>query len=407
MARINITLETELLHGLFSKDGKDDAFAKLLETILNQVLEAQSTEQIGAARYERSDGRTAHRNGFRERDMTTRIGTITLRVPRHRDGGEFSTTMFERYQRSEQALLLAMMEMVVNGVSTRKIELVTEELCGRSFSKSMVSDLCRRLDPVVDAFRNRPLDGSHPFLIVDAIYLKVRGEDGRPRNTSMLIAVGVADDGRREILGFKLADSESESSWGEFFSELKERGLKGVHFVTSDDHKGLVNAVRRHFQGATWQRCQTHFSRNVLARTPKRHQAGLGLRLKRMYDSLTLEDARRCLRETEEEYESLAPGAVELLEEGFDDVMAVLSAPVKYRRKLRTSNGLERLNAEIRRRDRVIRIYPNEESAIRLIGALLVEQDERWSTEKKYMDMQEYYDSLDSSEKKTEAGAAA
>jgi transposase-like protein len=223
----------------------------------------------------------------------------------------------------------------------------------------------------------------------------------------MLIAVGVADDGRREILGFKLADSESESSWGEFFSELKERGLKGVHFVTSDDHKGLVKAVRRHFQGATWQRCQTHFSRNVLARTPKRHQAGLGLRLKRMYDSLTLEDARRCLRETEEEYESLAPGAVELLEEGFDDVMAVLSAPVKYRRKLRTSNGLERLNAEIRRRDRVIRIYPNEESAIRLIGALLVEQDERWSTEKKYMDMQEYYDSLDSSEKKTEAGAAA
>ena len=406
MARINITLETELLHGLFSKDGKDDAFAKLLEMILNQVLEAQSTEQIGAARYERSDGRTAHSNCFTERDMTTRIGTITLRVPRHRGGGEFSTTLFERYQRSEQALLLAMMEMVVNGVSTRKIELVTEELCGRSFSRSMVSDLCRRLDPVVDAFRSRPLDDSHPFLIVDAIYLKVRDGE-RVRNRSMLIAVGVAEGGRREILGFKLADSESESSWGEFFSELKDRGLKGVDHVTSDDHKGLVKAVRRHFQGASWHRCQTHFSRNVLARAPKRHQPGLGLRLKRMYDAPTLEDARRCLRETVEEYEALAPGAVAVLEEGFDDVVSVLSVPYKYRRKLRTSNGLERLNEEIRRRDRVIRIYPNEESAIRLIGALLVEQDERWSTGKKYMDMQEYYESLDSSEKKTEAGAAA
>ncbi len=407
MARINITLETELLHGLFSKDGKDDAFAKLLETILNQVLEAQSTEQIGAAPYERTDERTARRNGFRERDMTTRIGTITLRVPRHRDGGEFSTTMFERYQRSEQALLLAMMEMVVNGVSTRKIELVTEELCGSSFSKSMVSSLCRRLDPVVDAFRNRPLDGSHPFLIVDAIYLKVRGEDGRPRSTSMLIAVGVAECGRREILGFKLADSESVSSWGEFFSELKERGLKGIDSVTSDDHQGLVKAVRRHFQGASWHRCQTHFSRNVLARAPKRHQSGIGQCLRRIYDAMTEEDARRFLKETVEEYGSLAPAAVAVLEDGFDDVTTVLSLPLKYRRKLRTSNGLERLNEEIRRRDRVIRIYPNGESAIRLIGALLVEQDERWSTGKKYMDMQEYYDSLDSSEKKTEEGAAA
>ncbi|OPZ39513.1 MAG: Transposase, Mutator family [Synergistetes bacterium ADurb.BinA166] len=183
--------------------------------------------------------------------------------------------------------------------------------------------------------------------------------------------------------------------------------MKGVHFVTSDDHKGLVNAVRRHFQGAVWNRCQTHFSRNVLARAPKRHQPGLKQQLRRMYDSLTLEEARRCLGEIVEEYESLAPGAVAALEEGFYDVMGTLSLPYKYRRKLRTSNGLERLNGEIRRRDRVIRIYPNAESAIRLIGALLVEQDERWSTEKKYMDMQEYYDSLDSSEKKTEAGAAA
>ena len=389
MAQVNITLETELLHGLFSKDGKDDAFAKLLSTILNQVLQAQSSEQLGADPYERTEGRTAYRNGFRGRDLTTRIGTITLRVPRHR-GGDFSTSMFERYQRSEQALMLAMIEMVINGVSTRKIEQVTEELCGRSFSKSMVSTLCRRLDPIVEAFRSRPLDKKYPFLVVDAIYLKVR-EDGRVRSKGLLMAVGINEEGYREILGFKLAESESESSWGEFFSELKDRGLNSVDLVTSDDHRGLVNAIRRHFQGASWQRCQTHFSRNVLDKAPKRCQPELKQHLRRIYDARDEKDARRFLRETVTDFEHLAPGAVKVLEEGFEDIISVLSLPHKYRQRLRTSNGIERLNGEIRRRDRVIRIYPNEESVIRLIGALLIEQDERWSTGKKYFDMQEYY----------------
>jgi len=192
MAQINLTLNTELLHGLFSKNGKDDAFAKLLSAILNQVLEAQSAEQLGANPYERTEERTAYRNGFRERDLTTRVGTITLRIPRHR-GGDFSTSMFERYQRSEQALMLAMMEMVINGVWTRKIEQVTEELCGRSFSKSMVSDLCRKLDPLVEAFRTRPLKGRYPFVLADAIYLKVR-EDGHVRSKGLLMAVGVGGE---------------------------------------------------------------------------------------------------------------------------------------------------------------------------------------------------------------------
>ena len=403
MAQINLTLNTELLHGLFSKDGKDDAFAKLLETILNQVLEAQSTEQLGANPYERTEERTAYRNGFRERDLTTRVGTITLRIPRHR-GGDFSTSMFERYQRSEQALMLAMMEMVINGVSTRKIEQVTEELCGRSFSKSMVSDLCRKLDPLVEAFRTRPLKGRYPFVIVDAIYLKVR-EDGRVRSKGLLIAMGVNGEGYREVLGFKLADSETESSWGEFFSELRERGLTSVDLITSDDHRGLVKAIRRHFQGASWQRCQTHFSDNILSRAPKKYHEELRQELGRIYNAKDEEEARRLLKETVASYEEKAPASVKILEEGFEDIIAVMILPQKYRRKLRTSNGIERLNEEIRRRDRVIRIYPNEESVIRLIGALLVEHDERWSTGKKYMDMQEYYDVL--GEKKTDVGAAA
>ena len=257
MTQINITLETELLHELFTKDGKNDAFSKLLETILNQVLMEQSKEQLGAAPYERTEDRTAYRNGFREREMTTRIGTITLRIPRHRNG-EFSTTMFERYQRSEQALVLAMIEMVINGVSTRKIEAVTQELCGSSFSKSTVSKLCQSLDPIVEAFRNRKLSKSYPFVIADAIYLKIR-EEGRVRSNALMIAIGVNEEGYREVLGFEIADSESEIGWGNFFAKLKERGLEEVDLITSDNHKGLVQAIRKHFQGTVWQRCQTHF----------------------------------------------------------------------------------------------------------------------------------------------------
>jgi putative transposase len=390
MAQFNITLETELLHELFSKDSRDDAFSKLLETILNQVLLAQSAEQLGAAPYERTEDRTAYRNGFRERGLTTRVGTITLNVPRHRNG-EFSTSMFERYQRSEQALLLAMIEMVINGVSTRKIEMITEELCGKSFSKSTVSNLCQRLDPIVAAFRIRPLNKQYPFLVADVIYLKVR-EDGRVRSKGLLVAVGINEEGYREVLGFKMADSESETSWGEFFAELKDRGLDTVDLVTSDDHKGLVKAIRKHFQGAAWQRCQTHFSRNVLDKCPKKYQPELKQSLNRIYNAKDLEDARRMLRETLKSFEADAPKAMAILEAGFDDIMAVMSLPEKYRQRLRTSNGLERLNEEIRRRDRVIRIYPNEASAIRLIGALLIEQDERWTTGRKYLDMQVYYE---------------
>ncbi|WZL80345.1 IS256 family transposase [Vallitaleaceae bacterium 9-2] len=389
MAQLNITLDTELLHGLFKKDTKDEAFSKLLEAILNQVLLAQSSEQLGAEPYERSDDRIAYRNGFRDRDLTTRIGTITLRVPRHRNGN-FSTTMFQRYQRSEQALVLAMIEMVINGVSTRKIENITEELCGKSFSKSTVSKLCEHLDPIVNKFKSRPLEKHYPFVIVNALYLKVR-DDGRVRSKGLLIATAVNETGNREVIGFQMADTESESSWGEFFSSLKQRGLSNVDLVVSDNHKGLVNAIKKHFQGTAWQRCQTHFARNVLDKAPKKQQPQLKQHLKSIYNAISLQEARRLMKETLQTFEEKAPKSMIVLEEGFDDIMAVMELPEKYRKRLRTSNSIERLNEEIRRRDRVIRIYPNEASAIRLIGALLIEQDEKWSSGRKYLDMDEYY----------------
>ncbi|MGI6527700.1 MAG: IS256 family transposase [Caldicoprobacterales bacterium] len=403
MAQFNITITDELLHGLFLSNGRDEAFSKLLEEIFNQVLLAQSTEQLGADPYERTEGRTAYRNGTRERQLTTRVGTLTLRVPRHRNG-QFSTELFMRYQRSEQALVLAMMEMVINGVSTRKIESITEELCGKKFSKSTISTLCKNLDPMVNAFRTRPLKSHYPFLMVDAIYVKVR-ENKRIQSRGLLIAIGINEEGHREVIGFQLANSETENSWGEFFCSLKERGLKDVRLVTSDDHKGLVNAVRKHFQGTSWQRCQTHFSRNMLDHAPKALQPEIKEDLRQLYESVDLESARKVRDQIIAKYEARAPKSTDLLDEAFDDITAVLALPLRYRKRLRTTNGVERLNEEIRRRERVIRIFPNEASVIRLMGALLMEQDEKWQTGRKYFDMELYYHTVRGND--SEDGTAA
>lgn len=389
MAQYQITVDSEILHHLFLKDAKDSGMAKLLESVLNQVLEAQVTEQIGADRYERTESRQAYRNGSRIRPLSTRVGTIHLNVPRLRDG-RFSTELFARYQRSEQAFVLALMEMVVNGVSTRKVSHITEELCGTEFSKSTVSNLCKALDPIVTAWNHRPLeDGRFPFVIVDALYMKVR-EDGRVRSRGVLVATGINTDGYREVLGFQVGDSESEATWSELFAWLKRRGLKGVDVITSDSHGGLVNAIRKEFQGAVWQRCQTHFMRNVLDAAPKALQPEIRARVRAILDAPDLQTARLLLKETLSSYESKASKAMQILEEGFDDATAVLALPERYRKRLRTTNSVERMNEEIRRRERVIRIFPNRESLERLIGALLMEMDDQWASGKKYLDMAEY-----------------
>ncbi|MCD6200124.1 MAG: IS256 family transposase [Deltaproteobacteria bacterium] len=388
MAQVQVNLDMEIVHELFSKDGRDAGLSKLLETILNQILEHQATEQLGASRYERSDDRTAYRNGTRERKLKTRIGSITLDVPRFRSG-EFSTSLFTRYQRSEQALVLAMIEMVISGVSTRKVKNITEELCGTRVSKSMVSSLCKNLDPEVAKFRNRRLAEHYPFLVVDALYTNVR-HDHRVSSIGLLIVTGVNTEGYREVLGFSVADSESEVSWDALFKSLKLRGLKKVDLIVSDNHSGLVQAVRKNFQRTLWQRCQTHFSRNILDATPKRLQPEIKLWLKSLYDAVSLEKAFEIKEEMFDLFGKRAPKAIALLDKGFDDITSVFNLPVEFRKRLRTSNSIERLNEEIRRRERVIRIFPNEQSIIRLLGALLIEQHEKWSTGKKYFDMAEY-----------------
>ena len=387
MAQLQFTLDSELVKGLFLGQAPD-AIVPLLEAILNQFLQAMATEAVGAAKYERTDERKAYRNGSRERTLNTRIGTITLEVPRLRNG-EFSHELFERYQRSEQALVLAMMEMVLQGVSTRKVTQITQELCGTRFSKSTVSELCKGLDEAVQAFRNRPLEKRYPFIMVDAMYLKVR-EDGRVQSKALMMAIGVNEEGYREVLGFDLWDTETELGWKGFFECLVDRGLHQVEYVISDSHKGLVRALEQVFVGATWQRCQVHFMRNIMEVCPAKQKPQLKEDLRELWSSKDQDTAREHLNRILETYNEQAPRSMRTLEEGFEDATAVLNLPSKYRRRLRTTNALERLNQEIRRRERVIRIFPNRESVIRLLGALLCEQSERWLSGRKWLDMSEY-----------------
>ena len=388
MADYEINLSLDQVKGLLTSD---EGLKGLIEAVANQVLDAQMTEHLSASAYERSSERKGYRNGYRTRQLYTRVGKLVLRVPQSRDG-EFSTELFSRFQRSEQALVLAMMEMVLQGVSTRRVEKVTQELCGESFSKSTVSRLCTNLDARVQSWNGRRLDDqAYPFLIVDALVIKVRTDD-RVVPMSALVVSGINSEGYREILGLMLGDSETEATWTSLFSRLKERGLKGVELVISDDHKGLKAAAARHFQGAMWQRCQVHLIRNVLGAASNRYRGILAAGMKRIFASENQAEARERFRQLVDELDGKAEKAIETLENGLEDALAVMVLPEKYRRRLATTNMQERLNEEIRRRERVIRIFPNEASATRLIGAMLAERHELWSTGKKYFDMQDFFE---------------
>ncbi len=402
MAGIDITVDDALINGLFSGDGT--GVAKLMESMLNQVLIAQAEDAAGAGRYERSDVRQAYRSGTRLRTLYTRVGPLTLQVPQLRDGS-FSTDIFKRYQRSEQAFVLAMLEMVVQGVSTRKVATITEELCGTEVSKSCVSRLCEALDARLTAFNERRLEGKFPFVLIDAMYIKVR-QDERVQSKAVLIACGIDESGHRQVLGLAVGDSESASTWGDFLKALKGRGLNGVDWVVSDDHEGLKAAVNRHLQGAAWQRCQVHLMRNVLGHTPHKYKAEVGEALKLVLYSRNRLEARAQLDAFITAFAVKATKAVRCLEDGFDDATAVFDLPEKYRKRLRTTNMQERLNEEVRRRERVIRIFPNEHSAKRLVGALLAEINENWA-EQRYLDMQAYWEWREASQGAPDAQDAA
>ena len=371
MAQLNITLNQEEIQALLLED-QGEAFKKILQSSLNKILQVESAEQLKAAPYERTDDRTDSRNGSRDRDLNTRVGRITLQVPRHRNV-PFKTLVFENYSRSEAALVAGMAEMVVNGVSTRKVSRVMETLCGTSFSKSAVSEVCKDLDKAVKEFRTRPLEGDYPFLTVDATYFKVR-ENSRVISKAFMIAYGTNAEGHREILGFGVYANESSATWTDFLLGLKKRGLTGLLMITSDAHEGILNAIGKVFPTVPWQRCQFHFIRNITDKAPKKYQAGLQTELQELFNCKTMADARKVRDRIMEDYRDVAEPAVTCLDEGFESAMTVMLLPAWLRRFYRTSNQIERLNKELKRRSKVIGVFPNEDSVLRLMGSVLMER---------------------------------
>ncbi len=367
----------------------DPAFLReIVEKVVQRLLEAEMTEHIGAAPYERSATRRGHRNGYKPRTLRTRVGTLNLLVPQDREG-TFSTRLFSRYQRNEKALVLALMQMYVEGVSTRKVKEITEELCGTTFSKSLVSSLAGELDAELEAWRSRQLEAaSYPYVFVDARYEKVR-VDGRVVSEGVLVVSAVRDDGYREIVAVGVADTESEATYQDLFRSLKNRGLKGVELVVSDEHEGLKAAIARHFQGASHQRCQVHYARNLLGMVGSAKRKELAEGLRGVFAAPGREVAVRLAWELADRWRESHPKVAEHIEEHIEECLSCLAFPESHRRRIRTTNGLERLNQEIKRRSRVVRIFPNREACLRLVSALAIEQSEEWVTGRRYLDMQE------------------
>jgi transposase-like protein len=376
----------EILSGWQEGIGGEDFLRGLVERTVQQVLEAEMTSCLGAETYQRNDQRRGWRNGFKPRTLKTRVGALELMVPKDRDG-EFQTELFERYQRSEKAFVAAMLQMYVEGVSTRKVTEITEALCGLEVSKSQVSALTAKLDAEVNQWRTRRLTEAYPYLIFDARYEKVR-RGSSVVSQGVLVAIGISAAGYREVLGCWVAESESEASWGAVFAELKERGLRGVSYVVSDDHQGMVRAIERHFQGAVWQRCQVHFVRNALSLCSRQQRPQVLRLMKAVTESATRQAAQAALAAAITELEKKAPKVARLLEESGEEILGVYALPEAHRKRMRTTNMLERQNQELKRRTRVIRVFPHEQSCLRLIAALLMETNQEWMS-RIYLRMEE------------------
>jgi putative transposase len=371
------------IKGLLTSD--QDFLKPIVRAILQEVLEAEMTEALGAGKGERVEGRLGYRSGYYGRSLVTRIGKIELRVPQDRQG-RFSTELFERYQRSEKALMAALAEMYVQGVSTRKVKAITEELIGHSFSASSISTMVKKLDGELARFAHRRLYEAFPYVILDARYDKVR-VDSVIQSQAVLIAVGIDWEGRRQVLGIELANRESRSSWREFLTGLKGRGLHGVEFVVSDDHDGLKKAIAECLSGAAWQRCYVHFLRNAIDHLPRKRDDDCLQELRWLYDRRQLKEAKADIRAWIEKWQGRYPKLVSWVEDNIEETLTYFRLPYPHHRNLKSTNMLERFNEEIKRRTRVVRIFPNEASCLRLVRALAVEQHERWQEDHRYLNM--------------------
>ena len=369
------------------EEPETDWLRDLVEWLYQEMLEVEFTDHLGAGHYERTPDRQGYRNGYRERQLHTRVGTLSLRVPRDREG-KFSTRLFERCQRSERALILALQEAYVNGVSTRKVSRITEKLCGTEFSKDQVSRMAQALDEELDRWRQRRLEKQYPYLVVDARYEYVR-EDGHVMSEGVLTVEGINEQGYRGVIAVAVAPGEDQTSWGELFRSLIKRGLdpSAVTCVTSDDHLGLRNALQRYLPHALWQRCQVHYQQNAGDKVSRRDRVEVHDQLRDVFASPDHQEAQRRGQQMIEQWSGRVPAFAEWLEETIEQPLAVFQLPKGHRVRLRTTNNLEKFHQEVKRRTRVVRIFPNRRSCLRLISALAMEKSEEWLTGPRYLTM--------------------
>jgi transposase-like protein len=359
-----------------------DVLREGVRVLSQALLELEVAQHLGAERHERTPERTGQRNGYRDRAWDTRVGTVELRVPRVRDGS-FFPSLLEPRKRAERALVGVIREAYVQGVSTRRVDDLVKALGLEGISKSQVSRLCEELDAEVERFRTRRLEGSYPYVWVDATFLKVR-DGGRVVSLAVVIAVGVNAEGQREILGVDVGPSEDGAFWLAFLRSLVARGLRGVQLVTSDSHQGLKGAIAAVLQGASWQRCRTHFMRNALGLVPKGAQPMVAATIRTVFVQPDAAGARETWRKVADGFRGRFPRLAQLLDDAEDEVLAYLAFPPEHWRQIWSNNPQERLNKEVKRRTDVVGIFPNDRAVIRLVGAVLAEQHDEWQITRRY-----------------------
>jgi putative transposase len=377
----SVTLEPQEMKSVLME--QKDFLLPVVQEAVQAILEVEMEECLQAGKYERNAERSGYRSGYYRRRLITRVGTLTLRVPQDR-AGHFSTQVFEQYQRSAKALVAALAQMYVQGVSTRKVAAITQELCGHEFSASSISTITARLDGQLQEFSQRPLNEAFPYVVVDARYERVR-EGGVIVSRAILIALGIDWAGRRQVLAVEYANRESQGSWREFLQELQKRGLKGVQFVVSDDHPGLKAAIREVLPGVWWQRCYVHFLRNALDYLPRQADGDCLQELRWMYERRNVEEARRDLKGWLEKWSVKYPKLCAWVETNIEETWAFYQLPLSHHKHLKSTNLLERFNQEIKRRTLVVRIFPEEASCLRLVRAVAAEQHEEWMEGSRYL----------------------
>ena len=363
-----------------------DFLRESIALLTRLLMEAEVSEQIGAERYERSDDRLDHRNGYRERNWETRVGDIAVRIPKLRRGSYFPSFLEPR-RRAERALIAVIQSAYVQGVSTRKVDDLVQALGLGGVDKSKVSRMCKELDEAVTAFRNRPLEKEYPYLWLDGLYLKVR-QNHRIVNMAVVIAIGVRESGERDILAVDIGASEEGAFWTAFLRSLVARGLQGVQLVISDAHKGLKEAIEIVLTGATWQRCRVHFTRNVLAHIPKRDKSMVAAALRTIFAQPNQEAARQQLFEVARAMGERWPKAADVLLAGEEDVLSYMTFPPEHWTRIYSTNPLERLNREVKRRTNVVGIFPDSDAVLRLVGSVLIEIHEEWQTGRRYFSLE-------------------